>query len=154
MLIKAIVDNFLSFDKETELTMIPSNKTRKKIEHKINIKSTPILKYAVIYGANASGKSNLIEIFQFIKYCVEKAIPMDSVDKFCKTNESNSTRPSLFELQFTIGDKFYAYGFSLTLNTRTIESEWLYELFQNGTQKTFVSGIGFEINSSKTPSKT
>jgi AAA15 family ATPase/GTPase len=41
--------------------MIPSNKTRKKTDHKISIKSTPLLKYAVIYGANAAGKSNLIE---------------------------------------------------------------------------------------------
>ena len=131
-----MVDNFLSFNKETELTMIPSNKTRKKPEHKISIKSTPMLKYAVIYGANAAGKSNIIEVFQFIKYCVEKAIPINSVDKFCKTNKSNSYRQSIFELQFTIGNKFYAYGFSLMLSTRTIESEWLYELFQNGTQKT------------------
>ena len=146
MLIKIIVDNFLSFDNETELTMIPSNKTRKKAEHKINIKSTPLLKYAVIYGANASGKSNLIEVFQFIKYCVQKAIPMEATDKFCKTNELNSTKPSLFELQFTLGDKFYAYGFSLILSTRTIESEWLYELYQNGAQKTL-----FEREKGKKP---
>ncbi len=141
-----MVDNFLSFNKETELTMIPSNKTRKKPEHKISIKSTPMLKYAVIYGANAAGKSNLIEVFQFIKYCVEKAIPINYVDKFCKTNKSNSYRQSIFELQFTIGNKFYAYGFSLMLSTRTIESEWLYELFQNGTQKTL-----FEREKGKKP---
>jgi hypothetical protein len=39
MLVKIIVDNFLSFNDETELTMIPSNKTRKKPEHKINVKT-------------------------------------------------------------------------------------------------------------------
>ena len=146
MLVKVIVDNFLSFNRETELTMIPSNKTRKKPEHKINVKSTPMLKYAVIYGANAAGKSNLIQAFQFIKYCVKKAVPIDAVDKFCKTNENNSNRPSLFELQFTVGGKFYAYGFSLVLNTRTIESEWLYELYQNGSQKTL-----FERKKGKKP---
>ena len=136
MLIKAVVDNFLSFNKETELTMIPSNKTRKIPEHKITVKSTSVLKYAVIYGANASGKSNLIEVFRFIKYCVEKAVPAEATDKFCKVSECNSNRASLFELQFTIDEKFYAYGFSLMLNTRTTESEWLYELYQNGAQKT------------------
>ena len=146
MLIKVVVDNFLSFNKETELTMIPSNKTRKIPEHKINIKSTSMLKYAVIYGANASGKSNLIEAFRFIKYCVEKAIPAEATDKFCKVSECNSHRPSLFELQFTLGEKFYAYGFSLMLSTRTIESEWLYELYQNGAQKTL-----FEREKGKKP---
>mgnify|MGYP000919006636 CR=1 FL=1 len=30
MLVKLRVDNFMSFEKETELTMIPSNKTTKK----------------------------------------------------------------------------------------------------------------------------
>lgn len=146
MLVKVVVDNFLSFNEETELTMIPSNKTRKKPEHKLNVKSTSMLKYAAIYGANAAGKTNLIEVFSFIKYCVEKAIPIDAIDKFCKTTEGNFNRPSLFELQFTIGDKFYAYGFSLILSARTIESEWLYELYQNGSQKTL-----FEREKGKKP---
>lgn len=136
MLVKLIIDNFLSFETETELTMIPSNKTRKKVEHKVNIKSTPLLKYAVIYGANAAGKSNLIESFKFIKYCVSKAIPVEATTMFCKATESNSLRPSMFEIQFTINDKFYAYGFTLILSERTINSEWLYELYQNGSSKT------------------
>ena len=135
MLVKLTVNNFLSFETETELTMIPSNKTRKKADHKINIKSTPLLKYAVIYGANAAGKSNLVEAFKFIRYCVIKAIPVESTAMFCKTSESNSVRPSMFEVQVAINDKFYAYGFSLILNQRTIHSEWLYELYQNGSSR-------------------
>lgn len=146
MLIKINVKNFLSFETETELIMIPSNKTKKIPEHKIDVKSTQLLKYAVIYGANASGKSNLIEIFQFIKYCVQNAIPMESVAKFCKARKENIDRPSLFELQFTINDKFYAYGFTLMLKNRTIEAEWLYELYQNGSQKTL-----FEREKGKKP---
>ncbi len=136
MLVKMIVDNFLSFENETELTMIPSNKTRKIKEHKINVKSTSLLKYGVIYGANAAGKSNLIEVFQFIQYCVRKAIPLESPSKFCKNSEENINRPSLFEIQFTTNDKFYAYGFTVSLKERIVESEWLYELYQNGSQKT------------------
>lgn len=146
MLIKVIVDNFLSFNKQTELIMIPSNKTRKIPEHKIDVKSTSMLKYAVIYGANASGKSNLIDVFHFIKYCVNKAIPMEAITKFCKSNQDNINRPSLFELQFTINDKFYAYGFTLMLKDRTVEAEWLYELYQNGSQKTL-----FEREKGKKP---
>lgn len=147
MLVKITVDNFLSFENETELTMVPSNKTRKKDEHKLKIKSnTHLLKYAAIYGANASGKSNLIEVFKFIKYCVSTAIPMEASTKFCKNKEENINRPSLFEIQFSINDKFYAYGFSLLLKDRTVESEWLYELYQNGSQKTL-----FEREKGKKP---
>lgn len=141
MLIKIIVDNFLSFETETELTMISSNKTRKKTEHKIDVKKVSLLKYAVIYGANAAGKSNLIEAFQFIQYCVTKAIPANAKTKFCKTSEENESRPSLFEIQFTINNKFYAYGFSAILSQRKICEEWLYELHQNGTTKTLFERV-------------
>lgn len=146
MLIKIIVDNFLSFEKETELTMVPSNKTRKIPQHRMKVKSTSLLKYAAIYGANAAGKSNLIEVFQFIRYCVTNTIPAEAVNKFCKLDKDNIDRSSLFEVQFTINDTFYAYGFSLKLRDRTVESEWLYELYQNGSQKTL-----FEREKGKKP---
>ncbi len=135
MLVKLLVENFMSFENETVLTMIPSNKTRKKTDHKINVKSTPLLKYAVIYGANAAGKSNLVEVFRFIQYCVTKAIPAEATTMFCKTTKENAEKSSTFEIQFTINDKFYAYGFSLILSQRKIISEWLYELYQNGSSK-------------------
>lgn len=136
MLIKLIVDNFKSFNRETELSMIPSNKTRKKANHKVKVKNTSLLKYAVVYGANASGKSNLVEAFSFIQDCVTKAIPAQSASLFCKLEEGNSKKASTFELQFTIHEKFYAYGFSVILQQRKITGEWLYELYQNGSAKT------------------
>lgn len=141
MLVKILVNNFLSYEGETELTMIPSNKTRKKTEHKINVKSTPLLKYAVIYGANAAGKSNLVEAFKFIQYCVFKAIPAQATTMFCKSKEANSYNPSTFEIQFTTNGKFYAYGFSLILKERKIISEWMYELYQNGSAKTLFERV-------------
>ena len=95
-----------------------------------------MLKNAVIYGANAAGKSNLIEAFHFIKYCVANSLPLEATNKFCKANENNIKRPSLFELQFTVNRTIYAYGFTVILSERKIVSEWLYELYQNGSQKT------------------
>lgn len=136
MLVRLTVDNFKSFENETTLTMIPSNKTAKKKEHKIKIKSTSLLKYAVIYGANAAGKSNLVEAFKFIQYSVMKSMPAQASTMFCKTKEENAKRNSSFELQFTIDDRFYAYGFSANLQERKISQEWLYELYQNGSAKT------------------
>ncbi len=55
MLVKVSVENFKSFDKAAELTMISSNKIRTNANHRLKIKSTQLLKYAVVYGANASG---------------------------------------------------------------------------------------------------
>ncbi len=135
MLVKLTVGNFLSFDTETEFTMIPSNKIRKKSDHVIDIKSTSLLKYAVFYGANASGKTNLIKTLSFIQYCVTRSIPINASTCFCKNKEENRTKPSTFEIQFSIGDAFYAYGFSIVLDTRKVTEEWLYQLYQNGSTR-------------------
>ena len=53
VLIKVSIENFKSFDSPTELNMISSEKIQSHKDHRINIKSTNILKHAVIYGANA-----------------------------------------------------------------------------------------------------
>lgn len=135
MLVKINVENFKSFDEMTELTMISSNKIQQKSEHKIKIKSTSVLKYGVVYGANASGKTNLIEFFRFLKASVISGLPLESTSLFCKNCEVNKEKESTFEIQITVGDKFYAYGFSAVLNQRRITGEWLYELFQNGSAK-------------------
>lgn len=137
MLIKVSVSNFKSFEKETSLSMISASKTRENLEHKVQLmSSTHVLKYGVIYGANASGKSNLVEVFTFIKYCLTNVIPLEATNLFCKNNEKNKGKESLFELHFSIGKKIYSYGFSAILSKRTIEAEWLYELHQNGNNDT------------------
>ena len=135
MLIKVTVENFKSFSEPTEMTMISSTKIQKGTDHRVKIKSTNILKYAVIYGANAAGKSNLIDFFWFLKSTLNDTIPMVATKWFCKCKEENINKNSSFEIQFTIGDKFYAYGFTALLNQRRITSEWLYELYQNGNAK-------------------
>lgn len=135
MLIRVTVDNFLSFNTETELVMVSSSKIQKQNHHKLKIKGSSLLKYAVIYGANASGKSNLIEVFQFMQFCIKKMIPTNSTQLFCKNDKENSKRESLFELQFTINDQVYAYGFKLLLQERKITAEWLYELSSSENQK-------------------
>lgn len=132
MLIKISVENFKSFDKREELSMISSSKVQVNKNHRVKIKQTNLLKNAVVYGANASGKSNLVAAFAFIKEVLMEGLPMGSVNDFCRNAEENKTRESVFELQFTVGDTFYAYGFSAILSRRQITGEWLYELMQGG----------------------
>lgn len=133
MLVKVSVENFKSFDKREELSMVSSSKMQGNKEHKIKIKQINLLKNAVVYGANASGKSNLFRVFDFIKATINDGIPVNSANDFCRNSMENKNRESVFELQFTVGDKFYAYGFSVVLSERRITEEWLYELLQDGT---------------------
>ncbi len=132
MLIRMSVENFKSFDQKTELSMISSSKIQGNKNHRIKIKQTQLLKNAVIYGANASGKSNLVAVFAFVRTVLTEGLPISSVNDFCRNKETNKTRESVFELQFTVGDTFYAYGFSAILSQRKITEEWLYELMQDG----------------------
>lgn len=136
MITKISVENFKSFDQAVEMTMISSSKIRTKIDHRVQIGSKiRLLKHAIIYGANASGKSNLVDFFRFFKATLDGGIPLWGTRHFCRTNPENEGRDSVFEIQMEIDGKFYAYGFSAVLSQRTITGEWLYELYQNGSAK-------------------
>lgn len=132
MLIKISVENYKSFDQKEELSMISSSKMQGNKNHRIKIKQTQLLKNAVVYGANASGKSNLVGVFEFIKTTLMEGLPVGSANDFCRNKEANKARESVFELQFTVGDTFYAYGFSAVLSQKKITEEWMYELMQDG----------------------
>ena len=133
MLVKLSVENYKSLDLKEELSMISSSKIQGNKNHRVKIKQTQILKNAIVYGANASGKSNLISAFSFIKTVLMEGLPVDAVNYFCRNKQKNKERESTFELQFTVGDTFYAYGFSAILSQRKITEEWLYELMQDGS---------------------
>ena len=63
MLIQFSVENYLSLKEKVVLSMLASNDTE-HIEHLITSKKKEsYLKAAVIYGANASGKSNVLNAF-------------------------------------------------------------------------------------------
>ncbi len=132
MLIKISVENFKSFDQKEELSMISSSKIQGNKTHRLKIRQTNLLKNAVVYGANASGKSNLIDAFAFMKATLMNGLPVNSANDFCRNRKENKERESVFELQFTVDDTFYAYGFSAILNQRKVTEEWLYELKQDG----------------------
>ncbi len=92
--------------------MISSNKIRTNANHRLKIKSTQLLKYAVVYGANASGKTNLALFFKFFfKDSVCNGIPIEATQMFCKNRQENKERESSFEIQITVGDKFLCLWF-------------------------------------------
>nr|HUM84100.1 ATP-binding protein [Lachnospiraceae bacterium] len=124
-----------SFETPVELSMVSSSKIQGNSDHKISIGSLTLLKNTVIYGANASGKTNLIDFFRFFKSTLEIGLPVWSSRFFCKNHKENETKESSFELQFSIENMFYAYGFKAVLSERKITGEWLYRLYQNGSSK-------------------
>ena len=125
MLVKVSVENFKSFDKAAELTMISSNKIRTNANHRLKIKSTQLLKYAVVYGANASGKTNLALFLKFFKDSVCNGIPIETTQMFCKNRwtENNRTGVKYPRIIDTYGEKLYydqIYPTSSTITRATM----------------------------------
>lgn len=101
MLIQFRVENFLSIKDSVVLSLL-SSKDKEHPEHLIVDGSKRYLKSAVIYGANASGKSNVLHAFWFmVNYVLtshnqqlHKAIKRSPF----KFNREAPSRPSCFKL--------------------------------------------------------
>lgn len=139
MLIRFNVKNFLSFlasedGKSEEFSMI-AGKVRNKNEHIYDDKKIKLLKFAAVYGANASGKSNLVRALDFMKKTVVHGLPSGYSTKYCKVNMENKERPSYFEIEVKLGEKYYSYGYEVLLNTGEFQTEWLIELTSDNKEK-------------------
>lgn len=88
-----------------------------------------LLKSAAIYGANASGKSNLAKAISFMKWFMinsskeTQSTELIAVEPFALSTETEN-QPSLFEIVFILDSKRYRYGFEAT--QKRIISEWLF----------------------------
>ena len=128
MLIRSKVENFKSFSELTELVMISSSKIRRKEEHVKRLGGAKVLKFAAVYGANAAGKSNLIGLFAFVQQVLMSGLDISHSGLYCRNNGENKKRESTFEIQFSVQEHVYAYGFTAVLSEMRICEEWLYEL--------------------------
>ena len=132
MLITFRVSNFLTFNDEVELSM-QAGQQRNLPSHYISTgtgrNDTSILKTAVIYGANASGKSNLIKAIDFARKVVVNGVKSETThNKYFRLDAENRQKVSTFEFEFKLDETLYAYGFSLHLESKKIKEEWLSEL--------------------------
>lgn len=129
MLIQVNAQNFKSFNESNSLNLIASNKLRKQKERLYESDTISLLKSTVIYGSNASGKSNFVEVLRFMKKCVmNQEIPIESYNWYCRNHEDNKEKISSFSVQLLLNEDCYEYGFDAILNTQTIKDEWIVDL--------------------------
>lgn len=131
-LIEFTVGNFLSFKDKKTFSMEASN-IRELPDNILEAGNYKLLKTAAIYGANSSGKSNLIKALEFMQDTIMNSSKLNSTDKLDVTPfllaKENSSLPSYFEILLLIWDNYYRYGFEL--DNDKIHSEWLYIVPQN-----------------------
>jgi len=123
MLYRLIIQNYKSFKEKVELSMIPSSDS---IHVSSEIEKIPVLQDALIYGANASGKSNLIKALAFVQNLV---MDNDSLIKHgndsYKFEKESINSPSYFVLEIITDGQLYQYGIVVSFKDSTVKDEWL-----------------------------
>ncbi len=156
MILEFSVENFLSIKGLTTLSMVgvKSFKEWEETNTQLIDKDLKVLKSAVIYGNNASGKSNFLNAIGFMKSVVlnsfrdaiseetNRKIPLS---KFLLSTETENN-PSYFEIVFSCEERKYRYGFEILEDV--IESEWLYYTESRETPLFTRNKQNFEINKS------
>ena len=128
MLKRFTIENFSSFQKENSLDLT-AGRTELKQEHCYDFKKVKILKSAVIYGANASGKSNLFKAIDYGKEIVLNNLDnVDTYKKYFRLDIDSLNKATKFEFEIELNNRFFSYGFSSILNKKEITEEWLYEI--------------------------
>jgi len=126
MLAEFRVGNYRSFKDEQTLSLIASSEESKG-SNSIEVGGYSILKTAVIYGANASGKSNLIKALACMNTIVCDSAGYKPSNKIPVVpflfDEKTKSAPTMFEATFFMEGVRYQYGFSAT--KEKIHKEWL-----------------------------
>jgi AAA15 family ATPase/GTPase len=156
MLVQFSVRNFRTFKDKATLNLLANH--NKEIREDDNVSpdnpfSLRILKSAVVFGANASGKSKLLEALLFMKdFTIESSKDSQSgdvidVDPF-RLNTDSIADTSEFEVMFTHEGAMFRYGFEVDRNK--VYSEWLFQRPKTKEIEIFYrEGSEFTINARK-----
>lgn len=137
MLIDFKFSNFLSFKNEVTLSLEAASISEYEADCVHEVSNLRLLKGAAIYGANGSGKSNVLKAFVFFHTLIQNSVSKDfsqlivNLEPF-RLDLTSSNEPTMFEGRCIEGGVIYRYGFKVTQN-RILE-EWLYRKRKTGRE--------------------
>ena len=133
MILEFCATNYLSIKDELKLSFVstPLREASTEPNDLFSLADTGIslVRSAVIYGANASGKSNVLKAFAFYKRFItdsfkdSQAGEAIDVENF-RLNATTVDEPTSLEATFTDGEYIYRYGFEV--DSQSVQMEWLY----------------------------
>ena len=137
MLVEFRVENFRSLREEQVFSLVASKDKTLQDTHTVStgLKAAPsLLRSAVLYGANASGKSNLIKALQYMRGVVaESATAIQPGQTFAvqpfRLGTASAKKPTAFEVTFLIDGVRYQYGFAMTPQRIVGEHLLVYKAF-------------------------
>lgn len=132
MLLEFACSNHKSIRSEVVFSAVAGTDTTYEDKIKV-IDGTRVLKSAVVYGANGSGKSNFIDAISFVKNLVMGSIlnPPGQGIRQMPHKLDGFDKDSTYRIQFITNDVRYVFGF--TLKNMVVVDEYLY-CFPNGRQ--------------------
>lgn len=141
MVLEIRLENFFSIRDEVTLDLRAASINTKKAKalsgNKFRVEDNHILKSAAIYGANASGKSNIIKAIRFCCRMIfnshthnENVIFNFAPFKF----DGYNNKPSSFFIRFLSNSIEYEYSFSLTRDEIITESLFFYKISKRKTK--------------------
>lgn len=141
MLVQFRIKNFMSIRDEQVFSLVAVSGLKEQQEHLSGnliaaTEELDLLRSAVVYGANASGKSNLLRAIEFFIDTITLSSPtgsaIGSYSPFVLDQKSPG-EPTLLEAIFVIDSVVYRYGFEL--QQKAVVAEWL---FIRRKQETYV----------------
>jgi AAA15 family ATPase/GTPase len=129
MLIEFSATNFLSFKNRATLSMVASSDDTLEESNVIATEKHRLVRSAVVYGANASGKSNLLAALNVMRRMVLTSSKDTQVNEeidvnpFLLSTECDG-KPSRFEVVFLQSKTLYRYGFEA--DRKRVHAEWLF----------------------------
>lgn len=127
MLLEFTVENYRSIYEKKTLTLEADKALKECMSNLISQNKYTILRTIALYGANSSGKSNLISAMYTMAKCVLSSVRLNDNDELAYDPFlllKNNTRPTMFEIIFLKDDFCYRYGFKY--NLERIVEEWLF----------------------------
>lgn len=136
MLVQYKFDNYMSFYNETSLLLQAGSDRKYKEQNCFKTPYGDLNKSTIVFGANGSGKSNLVDSLNYMSSCVLASFELQSkiisLNNNFIFNENVKNKPKCFEVTFIIDDILYEYGFAI-LN-RKIDKEYLYKKVKRKTE--------------------
>lgn len=138
MLVEFRIKNFRSLRDEQVLSLVASADKTLLGTHALDtgLKAAPhLLKSAVVYGANASGKSNLIKALQYMRGVVLESATLQPGQTFdrlhpFKLDATSGSLPTAFEVTFILDGVRYQYGFAMNAQRIVSEQLLVYKAFK------------------------
>jgi len=129
MILEFKIENFLSFREEQVLSFEPSSSKEYASQYFAEVKKgVKVLKLGLLYGANASGKTNLLKALDFLRDFVlqQKKDKTEStgISTF-QFDDTYNSKPSKFYLSFYLHEVKYVYNLILD-NKKVIEENLIY----------------------------